>query len=319
MDVKQLKAVLAVAKHLSFVEAGLDTCFSTSAVSKQVSSLEQELGVCLFFRKGKSKVSITPEGSSLLPFFQKMSDEYNAMAMHLKTFEKSNNEKLVIASPQIFPPNIETGLLGEFIKDHPDISLSVTHCYIGQMIDMLYGGKVDLCIESILGRLEDNPALFRLAEDPNLVSLPFTVSEDFIMMHPQNPLASRKSVSIADLSRYHGNSFLFISCYPENPSIRKSIFLRECSKYSFTPKIIDFNYDHGVSAIMAKYISLNPKALAIMPDLDTDFSGTVRVKLDCDAFYPTTMVFYLKSNRSKALKAFVETTKRVAFKYLSGG
>jgi DNA-binding transcriptional LysR family regulator len=316
MEIKQIKSALAVAKHLSFSEAGLETAFSTSAVSKHIAALEQELGVYLFLRKGKAQIQLTQEGEVLLPYFQRMADEYDAITRQARALSMSVNAQLAVASPQIFPPNIETELLGEFIRDNPDIDLNVTHYFLGQMIDMLYGGRIDLGMESILGKLEDNPILYRLAGDDDFTTIPVMVRDDYVLLHPDNPLSLRPSLGIADLIEYPGLNFLFVNSYPEKPSIRKSIFLRECNKYNYLPAIIDFNYDHGASALMAKYIGLNPNSAAIMPDLETDYPSTVRVKLRSDAFLPTTIIFYLKSNPSKALKAFIATAKKVGEKYL---
>lgn len=315
MEIKQLITALAIAKHLSFAKAGLETSFSTSAISKQIKSLEQELGVCLFARKGKSRIHLTPEGEVLLPYFGRIVDEHNSILQQVGTFVINKNAQLTIASPKIFPLNIESELMGEYIKNNPDVSLNVTHHFLNQMIDMLYIGKVDLGMTTILGKLEENPILYRLANDNNFVAIPVMVRDDFVMMHPSNPLCGKSEVSIEDLTKYPDLCFLFVNSYPEKPSIRKAIFLRECDKFGHKPKIIDFNYDNGVSSIMAKYVELNHNAVAIIPDLDIDYLQTARVKLKSDAYSPTTIIFYLKSNRSKALRAFVASAKNVSRKY----
>ncbi len=52
------------ARHLSFTAAAQDLCLTQSAVSKQVKSLEDVLGVALFVRGGKG-LSLTAEGRQL--------------------------------------------------------------------------------------------------------------------------------------------------------------------------------------------------------------------------------------------------------------
>lgn len=52
------------ARHLSFKAAADDLCITPSAVSHQIKTLEEQLGVVLFERRTRS-VSLTPTGSSL--------------------------------------------------------------------------------------------------------------------------------------------------------------------------------------------------------------------------------------------------------------
>jgi LysR family glycine cleavage system transcriptional activator len=64
-----LRAFEAVARHLSFTKANAEIYITQSAVSYQIRSLEQQLGVALFRRKHR-KVALTREGSQLIPGLQ---------------------------------------------------------------------------------------------------------------------------------------------------------------------------------------------------------------------------------------------------------
>ncbi|HVV46870.1 MAG TPA: LysR family transcriptional regulator, partial [Bryobacteraceae bacterium] len=63
-DVHQLRVFAAVAENLSFTKAADVTFLTQSAVSHQVARLEQNLGVTLFEREGRS-VKLTPAGRAL--------------------------------------------------------------------------------------------------------------------------------------------------------------------------------------------------------------------------------------------------------------
>ncbi|MGP9544526.1 LysR family transcriptional regulator [Psychrobacter sp. AOP7-B1-25] len=65
MDIKTLKSFMAVAKHQSFSEAARELYTVQPAISRQISSLETELGVVLFNRTSR-EVTITPAGEQLL-------------------------------------------------------------------------------------------------------------------------------------------------------------------------------------------------------------------------------------------------------------
>jgi LysR family glycine cleavage system transcriptional activator len=68
-----LRSFEAAARHLSFTRAADELCVTSGAVSQQVKSLEEVLGITLFRRLPRSLV-LTPEGESYLPAVQSAFD-----------------------------------------------------------------------------------------------------------------------------------------------------------------------------------------------------------------------------------------------------
>src|ERR1041384_3509928 len=56
-----LRAFEAAARHLSFTRAARELCVTQTAISHQVSKLEDELGVSLF-RRSPKRIALTAEG-----------------------------------------------------------------------------------------------------------------------------------------------------------------------------------------------------------------------------------------------------------------
>ncbi len=82
MDMKQLRIFSLLAEHLSFSDVGGIFNLSQSAVSKQISLLETELGEKLFERSTR-KVSLSEFGHLLLPYAQQiieLAEEITAVA-----------------------------------------------------------------------------------------------------------------------------------------------------------------------------------------------------------------------------------------------
>ena len=73
MELRQLKTFQTVARLLNFNRAAEILNYSQSAVSTQIKLLEEELGVSLFDRLGKS-VCLTEAGHMLVQYSQKMLD-----------------------------------------------------------------------------------------------------------------------------------------------------------------------------------------------------------------------------------------------------
>ena len=71
MNVKQLRAFVAVAKYQSFAQAGEHLHVSQPALSLTIKALEENLGGALLSRTTRS-VSLTAEGEVLLPLARRL-------------------------------------------------------------------------------------------------------------------------------------------------------------------------------------------------------------------------------------------------------
>lgn len=78
MDIKQLRYFLEMADRLSFRETAEALYISQSALSRQISELEKELGAKLF-RRSTRKVELTDEGHICLKNAQRIIDEADDM------------------------------------------------------------------------------------------------------------------------------------------------------------------------------------------------------------------------------------------------
>jgi DNA-binding transcriptional LysR family regulator len=79
MELYQLKAVLAVARTGQLGRAGEQLHLTQSAISKQIKSLEDELGVLLFDRT-PTGMTVTAAGRRLLPIAGRVVDGAQEMA-----------------------------------------------------------------------------------------------------------------------------------------------------------------------------------------------------------------------------------------------
>lgn len=96
MDISQLplnalRAFEASARHTSFTRAGLELRVTQTAISHQVKSLEEVLGVTLFKRLPRG-LTLTDEGQALLPV---LTDAFQRMSATLSQFEEGNFHEIL--------------------------------------------------------------------------------------------------------------------------------------------------------------------------------------------------------------------------------
>ena len=124
MDWDKLKVFHAAAEAGSFTHAGEQLGLSQSAVSRQVSALEQELNVSLFHRHARGLI-LTEQGELLHrtahDVFMKLEA---ARAKLTDSKERPNGELKVSTSPGIGLHWL-TPRLGEFIDLYPDIHITL--------------------------------------------------------------------------------------------------------------------------------------------------------------------------------------------------
>jgi DNA-binding transcriptional LysR family regulator len=124
MDWDKLKVFHAAAEAGSFTHAGEHLGLSQSAVSRQVSALEQELGVSLFHRHARGLI-LTEQGELLHRTAHEVFMKLEAARAKLTdTRERPNGELKVTTTPGIGVHWL-TPRLGEFIDLYPDIRITL--------------------------------------------------------------------------------------------------------------------------------------------------------------------------------------------------
>jgi LysR family glycine cleavage system transcriptional activator len=117
-----LRVFESAARHLSFKEAAAELHITQAAVSHQVKSLEEYLGIELFRREGRG-VQLTEAARASLP---RLREGFDALAAAVETIhERSAETELVITAPPVFAARWLMPRLAEFAKLAPDIEVRV--------------------------------------------------------------------------------------------------------------------------------------------------------------------------------------------------
>ena len=121
-----LRAVLAfeaTVRHMSFTEAARELNVTPSAVSQQIRSLEQYLGVALFARDPARGLTLTTAGQVCAPAMQPLFDSLGHVFEQVRT-ESERQTVTLLASPSLTATWLATRL-ARFRARFPDISLRI--------------------------------------------------------------------------------------------------------------------------------------------------------------------------------------------------
>lgn len=143
MTVKQIRAFLAVAQTLSFIQACERLHLSQPALSLAIKSLEENLGGQLFNRTTRS-VRLTPEGEALLPLARRLITDWDNAQEELQQRFCLDLGRVTVAAIPSFSGNLLPSILKTFRTSHPGISIKIQDVINEQVIEMVQVGDVEL-------------------------------------------------------------------------------------------------------------------------------------------------------------------------------
>lgn len=153
VSMEQLEAFVAAAEHGSFSAAGRALRKAQSAVSTQVSNLEDDLGVALFSRTGRNPV-LTPAGERLLLEAKVILDRREHLIGVASSFEAHVERRLVVAIDEIYPEEALGTLFADFAAHFPHVELEVLFPMMEDVSRLVLDGKADI---GIMWRQESLP------------------------------------------------------------------------------------------------------------------------------------------------------------------
>jgi len=185
ISLRQIRIFDSVARYQSHTRAAEKMHMTQPAVSMQMKQLEQNLGISLFERHGKS-LNLSSAGQDLRTYSKKVIHSFNNMLEFVDKIKGCESGHLVI-SVATTANHFTTRILSAFAKKHPDITIS---------LDVTNRQK-------ILQQLENyEPDLVIMGEPPKglgLQSERFMPNPLVIIAPPDHPFAQRKNLKIKDL------------------------------------------------------------------------------------------------------------------------
>jgi len=147
MKLQQLKYLLAIVDNGLNITAAAERMYTSQpGVSKQLKLLEEELGMQLFTRKGKSLGGITPAGHQVIDRARIIMREVDNIRSLASDYFQEEEGSLSIATTHTQARYVLPEIVAEFRKRFPKVGLNLHQGTSEQIADMISANDIDFAI-----------------------------------------------------------------------------------------------------------------------------------------------------------------------------
>jgi LysR family hydrogen peroxide-inducible transcriptional activator len=283
MELHQLRYFCAVAETGSFSRAAEQSHVSQPSLSQQIIKLEDELGVRLFDRLGRS-VRLTETGQTFLPRARAVLRELEAARGDVAEQKDSVGGSVTIGVIPTVAPYFLPERLTWFSQKFPQVRLTVVEEITPILLDQVRASKVDLAILALPIRGHEFEAFSLLTE------------RLFAALPAGHKLAKRRSLSLKDL---RAQPFLLLRdghCFRDTS-------VAACDRARMHPQII---FESGQFSSLLSMVGAG-MGVSIVPEMAVEKKSRCRfVRIDDSAAARTIGAVVLRGRSlSRAHHAFL--------------
>jgi DNA-binding transcriptional LysR family regulator len=167
----QIDYFLAVAKDCSFVKAAERLYISQPSISRQISSLEKELGVSLFNRQRNSGTKLTAAGELFYAFFKDYKNSLLTTKYHAKIITEKAEGIFRVGYPEGWSlPDFFPELLKKLTRKYPSIHISPYVWNLRELMEELEAGNLDIIIfPEMIASVPPSFVLQKITEIPHIL------------------------------------------------------------------------------------------------------------------------------------------------------
>ncbi len=244
MNMRQLKAFMAVAQTLSFAEASKKIFISQPALSLAIKSLEESVGGRLLIRTTRA-VSLTAEGKTLYEKGRRLVDEWDAMEEEMRQLFRLERGMVSVAAMPSFAASQLPEVIALFRQKYPVINVQIHDVIAEETVEMVRSGKVELGVTFMPPGMADIDGFTKLARD------------EFVSVIPVgHPLSNRETVSWSELLE---SDFIAL----QRPSMVRMLVEKTLSDAGIE---LDVTFDSHQLATVGRMVS-NGLGVSVVPAL----------------------------------------------------
>lgn len=145
MTLQQIMYFQRVARSGSFTKAARACFVSQTAISRQISALEEELHVTLLERD-TAHVKLTLAGEYFYQHITNLTTQLEQIVQQTQSIEKEQQTHLTLGIPTILEQHAIGGILRRYHALHPEVQLATVSGSRQQLISQLVDRKIDLLV-----------------------------------------------------------------------------------------------------------------------------------------------------------------------------
>lgn len=241
MEIKQLRAFVAIAEEKTFTAGAKRVHVTQAAVSMQIRQLENEVGLPLFTRTPR-RVILTEAGEYLLERARRILREHNSALEEIAEVAGAEFGRLRIGSASaMFATEQLPGILEKLKVEYPNSELSVISGTSEKLVDKILHGEIDISFVSLP------------IETPNIQTELLYSDEVVAVAHPSHQLAKEKYISAARLAGENlilgekgGNTRRMIDDFFDAHNLKPHIVM-ELSRQEAINKMVESNMGVGIA------------------------------------------------------------------------
>jgi len=217
MEFHQLRYVCAIVEAGNFSRAAERCKIAQPSLSQQVRKLEEDLGVKLFDRLGRS-VRLTEAGRAFIPRARAILEQMEMARSSVADKNADLRGSLAVGVIPTVAPYLMPSYTAAFARNYPDAKLRILEETTSVLVEGLRDLSIDVAILALPLRHKDLE-LFSIRTEPL-----------FAVLRKDHPRASAESLALSDL---RGESFVMLRdghCF-------RDLSIKACTSARVTPNI----------------------------------------------------------------------------------
>lgn len=278
MDIKKLEIFLNLARTMNYSETAAQLFTTQGNISKQIITLEKELGTTLVDRSHR-QIKLTSAGTIVTQMAPMILNDFHNMQQKIKQDQQYVDQLLRIVTVPSVANYRGLELIINFHTQYPEIKLDLTEVEGDRILDTLKNGENGIVFARDFGKLQNK-------YDSLIVE-----NDHFVCLLPNNhPLADQKTVSLADLAK---ENFLLLGretmLYDHVIALTKQAGFEPHVSYAGRQLNIILSMitkGVGISIVMEKSVDLPNNGLIIKRPIDISENSQMLFMRNYNVRYP---------------------------------
>jgi len=192
MKLQQFEYVLAIVDHDNHLSAAANALHTSQpGVSRQLRMLESELGLEIFRRTKNRIIELTEPGKLIVQTARRIMSDVDSLSALESDLASIDHGTLSIATTHSQARHTLPGVISSFVKDHPDVHVTLMQGDVEGVYEMASSGEADLAI----GCESQRPF-------PGLVSLPCFELKRALIAPVGHPILDLEEIELSDIAQY---------------------------------------------------------------------------------------------------------------------